>query len=187
MGKGKEDSALMETIEGETCPLCRKKTLNLYEGEQNIPNFGKLFIFGMHCTDNECDFKQHDVELENPKDPCKIEFTVSDKKDLNVRVIKSSQAAIKIPQLKISVEPGVAGEGYISNVEGVIQRFKKILEAERDTADDDAARKKAKNLLKRLWKAECGDEELKVVIEDPSGNSAIISEKAVVSSLKGKK
>ena len=33
----------------------------------------------------------------------------------------------------------------------------------------------------------CGDEELKIIIEDPSGNSAIISEKAVVSKFKGKK
>ena len=48
-------------------------------------------------------------------------------------------------------------------------------------------RKKAKNLLKKLWKVECGDEQLKIVIEDPSGNSAIVSERAVVSKMKGKK
>lgn len=187
MGKTSTENPSMEIINGETCPLCHKKTLNLYEGEQDVPNLGKLFIFGMQCTDKECDFKQHDVELENAKEPCRIEFTVSNKKDLSARVIKSSQATVKVPQLKMSVEPGVTGEGYISNIEGVLQRFKKILEAERDTADEDSARKKAKNLLKKLWKAECGDEELKIIIEDPSGNSAILSENVIVSSLKAKK
>ncbi len=187
MNKTAKGDASMETLEGEPCPVCHKKTLNLYEGEQDVPNFGKLFIFGMQCTDKECDFEQHDVELENPGNPSSIEFTLKNPKDLNVRVIKSSQATIKIPQLKMSVEPGVVSEGYVSNVEGVLKRFKKILEAERDTADEDTIRKKAKNLLKKLWKAECGDEELKIIIEDPSGNSTIISDKAVVGSLKGKK
>ena len=87
----------------------------------------------------------------------------------------------------MEVEPGVANDGYVSNIEGVLQRFKKILEVERDTADEDDVRKKAKNLLKKLWKVECGDEELKIIIEDPSGNSAIISEKTIITSLKGKK
>ena len=67
------------------------------------------------------------------------------------------------------------------------ERFKKILEAERDAADEEDVRKKAKNLLKKLWKVECGDEPLKIVIEDPSGNSAIISEKAVLSKMSGKR
>ena len=84
----------------------------------------------------------------------------------------------------MSVDPGVASEGYVSNVEGLLERFKKILESERDNADDEDVRKKAKNLLKKLWKIELGEEKVKIIIEDPSGNSAIISEKAIVSRLK---
>jgi len=103
---------------------------------------------------------------------------------LAVRVVKSSEGSVKIPQLKMSVDPGVASEGYVSNVEGLLERFKKILESERDNADDEDVRKKAKNLLKKLWKIELGEEKVKIIIEDPSGNSAIISEKAIVSRLK---
>ena len=177
----------MEKIENEPCPMCNKKTLTLYEAEQDIPHFGKVFLFGMNCDNQECNYKQNDVESEKQGEPCKIEFTIENPKDLNVRVVKSSEATVKIPQLKMDVEPGVASDGYVSNIEGLLQRFKKILEAERDTADEDDIRKKAKNLLKKLWKVECGDEELKIIIEDPSGNSAIISEKASITSLKGKK
>ena len=45
-------------------------------------------------------------------------------------------------------------------------------------------KKAAKNLLKKIWKVECGEQEMKVVIEDPTGNSAIISDKAIVTKLK---
>ena len=174
-----------ETINGETCPMCVNKSLTLYETEQDIPYFGKVFLFGMNCS--SCGYKQSDVESASQKDPSKYEFTVENSKDLSVRIVKSSEATIKIPQLKMSVEPGVASEGFVSNIEGVLQRFKKILESERDAADEEDVRKKAKNLLKKLWKVECGDEPLKIVIEDPSGNSAIVSEKAVLSQLKGSK
>lgn len=187
MPKKNSEEQPMEKIDNEKCPMCMKKTLTLYETQQDIPYFGKVFIFGMQCNNKECNYKQNDVEPEQQKEPCKIEFTVENSKDLSVRVVKSSQAVIKVPSLKMSVEPGLANDGYVSNVEGLLQRFKHILEGERDTADDTKVRKKAKNLLKKLWKVECGEEKLKITIEDPSGNSAIISEKAIVSKLKGKK
>ncbi len=175
----------MDKIEHETCPLCLKKTLILIDDEQDIPYFGKVHILSMFCTNtDECGYKQSDIEADADKEPCKIEFTVKSTKDLSIRLVKSGQATIKIPQMRMSVEPGIASEGYVSNIEGMLERFKKILESQRDTAGEDSERKTAKNLLKKLWKVECGDEELKIVIEDPSGNSAIISDKAVVTKMK---
>ncbi|MBS3175226.1 ZPR1 zinc finger domain-containing protein [Candidatus Woesearchaeota archaeon] len=175
----------MEKIDNELCPFCGEKKMTLIEDEQDIPYFGKTFIMSMNCAG--CGYKVSDVEAAEQKEPSRYEFTVKSTKDLSVRIVKSSEGSIKIPQLKMSVDPGVGSEGFVSNIEGILQRFKKILEAERDAADDEDVRKKAKNLLKKLWKVECGDEELKVIIEDPSGNSAIISDKAVITSLKKKK
>lgn len=177
----------LDTIENEKCPMCQKDTLMLYETEQDIPYFGKVFIFGMQCKNTECNYKQNDVEAEKQGKASKIEFTIENSKDLNVRVVKGSEATVKIPQMKMSVEPGIASDGYVSNIEGVLKKFKHILEVERDATDEDSIRKKAKNLLKKLWKVECGDEKLMMIIEDPSGNSAIISEKTIISNLNGKK
>ena len=103
---------------------------------------------------------------------------------INVSSISLVFFSFKVPALKITIEPGVASEGYVTNIEGFIKRIKKVLEDQRDTAEDDDARKKAKNLLKKIWKVECGDEKLKIIIEDPTGNSAIISEKTVISKLR---
>ncbi|MBN2459690.1 hypothetical protein JXB28_05370 [Candidatus Woesearchaeota archaeon] len=58
-----------------------------------------------------------------------------------------------------------------------------MIEVVRDDSEDEEDKKKAKNILKKLLRVMWGQEKLKMVIEDPSGNSAIISEKAVKSKL----
>ncbi len=174
----------MEVLKNQPCPLCHTNKLNLVEEEYNIPYFGKCYLMSMKCEN--CDYHVSDIEAEEQKNPAKYTFEVKNKKDLNVRVVKSGQASVKIPALKMSVEPGPASEGYISNIEGVLQRFKKIIESERDSTDDEDVRKSAKNLLKKLWKVELGEMPIKVIIEDPSGNSAIISDKAIVEKIKVK-
>ncbi len=173
----------MEKIEHETCPACHNKTLTLTQEETDIPFFGKTFIFSMSCSN--CDYHKSDVEAAEQKEPIRITFTVENKKDLNVRVVRGSEASVKIPHVG-SMDPGPSAEGFVTNIEGLIERFKKQIETLRDTAEEDEDRKKAKNLLKKLHRVLWGDEQLKIIIEDPSGNSAIISDKAVVEKLKVK-
>ena len=52
--------------------------------------------------------------------------------------------------------------------------------------EDDELKQKAKNMLKKLFRVRCGEEKLKIIIEDPTGNSAIISDKAEKKTLKVK-
>ncbi len=172
----------MDKIEHEQCPVCMTKNLTLTEDEMDIPFFGKTYLFSMNCS--SCGYNKSDVEAEESRDPCRIIFTIEKEEDLNVRVVKSSEATVSVPQMKMSVTPGPSSIGFISNVEGLLNRFQEIIEQERDNTDEDDVRVHAKNLLKKLWKVRCGDMPLKIVIEDPSGNSAIISEKAEVTKLK---
>ncbi len=173
---------MADEIKGETCPMCIKKTLTLREEETDIPFFGKAFVFSMHC--DSCNFHKGDVEAATLKDPVKITFSIEKEEDMKVRVVKSSTAAIKIPQMRMDVRPGPASQGYVSNIESVLNKFESIIEKERDSTDDPAVKKRAKNLLKKLRKVKWGDEKLKVIIEDPSGNSAIISDRAEMKKLK---
>ena len=172
----------MEKLEKQDCPFCKNKTLTLIEDVKDIPYFGKCYLFSMNCS--TCNYNKFDVEAEERKEPTRYTFEVKNKKDLDVRIVKSSEATIKIPNLKLSVTPGPASEGYISNIEGVLERFKKVIESERDSADDDETIKKAKNLLKKLWKVMLGEISVKIIIEDPSGNSAIISKDAKIEKIK---
>lgn len=174
----------MDKLEHQPCPVCLAKTLTLTEDSMDVPFFGKTFIFSMSCS--SCDFKKSDVEAAEPKDPCKVTFEVTNEKELSTRVVKSSEATVRIPQLKASMSPGAASEGFISNIEGILDRFQKIIEEQRDLSEEDDEKKTAKNLLKKIWKIKCGDIPVTIVIEDPTGNSAIISEKAKIERLKEK-
>ncbi|MEK6932331.1 MAG: ZPR1 zinc finger domain-containing protein [Nanoarchaeota archaeon] len=174
----------MDQLKNQPCPVCHANKLTLTEENYNVPYFGKCYLMAMHCE--ACGYKMSDIEAEETKDPTRYTFEVKNKKDLNIRVVKSRQATVKVPALKMSVEPGSASEGYVSNIEGVLEKFKKIIESERDSAEDEDVKKNAKNLLKKLWKIELGEMHVKIVIEDPSGNSAIISDKAVLEKLKVK-
>jgi len=168
----------MAELKGQNCPMCAENKLTLREEEIDIPHFGRVFVFSMTCEG--CGYHKADVEPAEKKEPCKYTFEVSSDSDLNVKVVKSGSATLKIPHV-ISVEPGPASEGYITNVEGVIERVKKMIESAAECEDDPAAKKKAKNMLKKLGKVLVGREKLKIILEDPDGHSVIISDKAVKS------
>ena len=178
-----EEELKEENSEQQPCPLCHEKTLILTERETEVPYFGKVYLFSMSCSNKECNYHKADVECAEQRDPVKYSFEVSSEDDLKVRVVRSGEATVKIPHV-ITIEPGPSSNGYVTNIEGILNRVKKSIEIARDSEEDEDARKKAKNLLKKLNRAMWGQEKLKVIIEDPTGNSAIISDRAEVSKLK---
>jgi len=168
------------SLKDQPCPVCGEKKLTLTEAETEVPYFGKLFIFSMHC--DGCKYHKSDLEAAERREPCKYVFEVNGKEDLQVRVIKSSEGLVKFERVG-EIEPGTASEGYVTNIEGLIQRIKEQIEKIRDLEEDEEMKKKAKNHVKKLQNVLWGSDTLKITIEDPSGNSAIISEKAKRSKL----
>ncbi len=178
-----EGKSKLDVVTGEICPVCSQKSLALTEREQEVPYFGKVFLFAMTCSN--CKFHKADVECAETKEPVKYSVEVSGSEDMSIRVVKSSQATVKVPYVA-DIEPGAASNGYVTNVEGILQRIKKQIEVVRDTEEDQGAVHKAKNLIKKINRCVWGEEKLKVIIEDPSGNSAIISDKAAVQKIVAK-
>ncbi|KYK26055.1 hypothetical protein AYK26_01245 [Euryarchaeota archaeon SM23-78] len=179
MAKKKNDKKEAESaptvIKGETCPICHNKTLTLSESDMDVPFFGKTYIFSMDCS--SCGYHKADVEAEEKKPACKYTLEINSEKDMHIRVVKSSNATVKIPHVG-SIEPGESSNGYVTNVEGILQRFKKMTDVLREEAEDKVEQKKAKNMIKKLTRVMWGQDKAKLIIDDPSGNSAIISEKA---------
>ena len=171
----------MDVLENQSCPICNEKKLTLTEDEKEIPFFGKCYLFSMNCSN--CKYHKADVEATEQKDPVKYTLEISKEDDMKIRVIKSSEATIKIPHIT-TIEPGLGSNGYITNVEGIFNRVKQQIEATRDSEEDPEVKKRAKNLLKKILRITWGQESAKLIIEDPTGNSAIISEKAEKSALK---
>jgi zinc finger protein len=166
----------IEVMEGETCAFCHEKKLVLRQAEREVPFFGNLFIFSMDCEG--CGYHKADVEAAESKGAVKFTLDITSEDDMKIRVIKSSNATIKIPFVG-DIQPGETSNGYITNIEGIFNRIKKQVEFLRDNSEDDADKKKAKNILKKITKIMWGQEKAKLILDDPTGNSAIISEKAV--------
>ncbi len=171
---------VMTEIKEQPCPFCGEKKATLKEEDLDIPYFGRVFVFGMECE--ACGTKKSDVEPAEKKEPCRYTLEVAGEEDLNIRVIKSGEATVKIPHV-ITMEPGPASSGYVTNVEGLLQKVKEIIQGTMDDEDEDATKKKAKNLIKKLNRSMAGQEAIKIIIEDQTGHSAIISDKAQKSKL----
>lgn len=172
------DANDMETITGEQCPVCHEKKLTLTEARREVPYFGICYLFSMDC--GACGYHKADVEAEEEREPCQFTFKLEREQDLSVRVIKSSNATVKIGQIG-TIEPGEAANGYVTNIEGLLNRMKNQIEHLKRAAEeeeDEETVQKAKGHLKKLLRALWGQEPMTIVIKDPSGNSAIISENA---------
>ena len=48
---------------------------------------------------------------------------VDDPEKCSARVVRSSSGTIRIPELDLEVSPGGSSSGFVSNIEGVINRF----------------------------------------------------------------
>lgn len=170
------DADAPEELTGQKCPMCAQDTLVLNEAERDVPYFGRVYLFSMNCS--SCNYHKADIESAEEKTPCKYSFEISSEADLSVRVVKSSSATIKIPRI-MTIESGPASNGYVTNIEGILNRVKVMLEKARDDAEEDEDRRKAKTMLKKIQDVLWGRDKLTITLEDPSGNSAIISDKAI--------
>jgi len=167
----------MEEITGQQCMMCGANELTLREDELDIPYFGRVAVFGMSCT--ACGYKKSDLEPIEQREGAEYTFEVTCEADLNVKVIKSGSATLKIPRM-ITQEPGPSSNGYITTVEGVLERVKAAIQTSIDGEDDKAVRTKGKNQIKKLNNVLAGRDTIKLSIKDPSGCSSIVSDKAVV-------
>ena len=173
-----------EILAGQPCTFCNTNNLTLMQHQVEVPYFGNVLVFSMTCS--ECKYHKSDVEALEHKDPVKYTLEISTPEDLKIRIVRSSEGEIKIPHM-ITITPGEGANGYVTNVEGILNRVKHVIEQTRENEEDEEAKDKAKNMLKKLQKVMWGHEKLTLILEDPTGNSAIVSEKAVITKIKGKK
>lgn len=165
-----------------TCPMCGA-TMEFNWETTELPYFGDALIIAGVC---ECGFRHSDTMLLSQREPYRHTLVVREIEDLNARVLRSSSGTIHIPEIGVDIEPGYASEAYITNIEGVLVRVKGIVEFATNAARQaqDAERTaKGEEILSKIEMALRGEFSLTVILEDPFGNSAIISEHAVATPL----
>jgi zinc finger protein len=162
------------------CPLCHNDLVMTWQRDE-IPYFGEIMYISAKC---QCSFRFADTMLLSSKEPMRYELLVETQEDLNARVIRSTSGTIRIPEMGITIEPGAVSESYITNVEGVMQRVQSVLmTASRWVQEDEEKFARSKELLCMLEEVLESKNKITVIIEDPLGNSAIISKKVIATKL----
>ena len=103
---------------------------------------------------------------------------VEEPDDLAIRVARSTTGTIEIPELSLLVEPGTACEGFVTNIEGVLSRFEQAVRTILTNPESDEERVAALQMLEKLAAAREVASPFTVILEDPAGNSMLVSEKA---------
>ncbi len=156
----------------ENCPICGAES-ELHFLPYEIPFFGEIMIFTAVCS--SCGYRSTDVKVMSEEKMRRCEMVISSAEDLNAIVVRSSLGTIEIPELGVSVEPK-RGEAFISTVEGVLKRVEDVVKMlSRDV--EGARKKRAEDVLNRIAEIKSGEASMTLIIDDPAGNSAIISDK----------
>ena len=162
-----------------TCPVCGSKSLRITDYLYNMPLVGRVILTTGKCT--RCGYKYNDVRLAETNPPRRIILKVINQRDLNALVVRASTASITIPEVGLEMHPGPASQGFITTVEGLLERFKEAIELA--CRDPEANKQKCNELLSWIQNAKNGKKEFTVIIEDPEGVSTIISDRARIEPL----
>jgi zinc finger protein len=167
------------------CPICAVEgQLGMVTNVDEIPYFGEHTQVTVLC--HACGWRQTDFIPAEGKKAGAWSLVLDDSKKLRSRVVRSSSCTVKIPELDLEVMPGTNSTGYVSNIEGVLNRFVDIInmvrrDVERDIAlgseQDNLESKESLATLNSLLKSiEQAGEESVFTIEllDPHGHSMII-------------
>ncbi|MBS7655272.1 ZPR1 zinc finger domain-containing protein [Candidatus Bathyarchaeota archaeon] len=157
----------------QKCPICKENALNLTQNEVEVEFYGPAILLTALCEN--CKFTYRDVLLLTSSEPSVMKIKVKNE-ELNAKVIKSSTATILIPELKVKVTPGPASEGYITTIEGVLNRIEEAASLMLSSLKG-LKKENCKKFLEALQKAKSGEKEFTFIIKDPYGKSVIIPKK----------
>ncbi|MEM2059329.1 MAG: ZPR1 zinc finger domain-containing protein [Archaeoglobaceae archaeon] len=156
------------------CPVCGRE-LRLVVTTYEVPFFDKVLLTSISC---ECGFKHADSIVLGEKEPTRFKIRINEK-NLFAKVIRSTSGTIRIPELGVTIEPGPASQAFITNLEGILERVANIVRTlMRWNEGDEEKISRCESILRRIEDTLVGKDELTLILEDPFGNSLILSDES---------
>ena len=175
----------MESSVEQSCPICgNENSLKMMAHSSEIPYFGEHTQITMSC--NSCGWRVTDFIPAEGKKAGSWTLIVSSTEHISARVVRSSSCTVRIADLGLEVTPGSSSTGYISNVEGVLDRFASAIGTIRRQADvenDEVTKTKCDELLSKIDMVKSGELVVTLELLDPVGHSQILHEEAVSSEI----
>lgn len=166
------------TLADAKCPACDHVGLDYHAEQIDLPYLGESLETMIRCA--ECGYRHVDFILTQMRDPMRHTYLVKDEAAMSVRVVRSSSCTIRIPELGIDIEPGLASDAFITNIEGILVRIERILGQLQHDADDAIVLARVEEMQEVLQLMRDGKAQpVHVVLEDPFGNSILIHDDVV--------
>lgn len=161
------------------CPVCHK-FMDFIAFPYNTPNYGEILIMIISCP--SCNYKDVSITSFKSSNPKRIIFKVENKDDLFVRVIKSETCTVSIPELNIVIEPCSKSQIMVTNIEGLLNWIKDLILEAKVILESDEGKLKCLEIVRKIDDTINGRYILTIILEDTSGNSILLSDKANVES-----
>lgn len=173
LSESKKEPILLHKEIEVLCPACSLKSMEVEEYLYEVPYFNTIIISVGKCS--SCGYKFRDVRVAEVSKPRKILIRVTGERELRMLVAKSPISSVLIKELGASMIPGPASIGFITTVEGLVDRFVEV--ASHACSDADIASKsECEEVLKRLKDIKDGKFKATIVICDYDGLTRIAGE-----------
>jgi len=156
--------------------VCGGSSLVMRSVPLDLPYFGEALQTTVVCQ--SCSFRHPDLLLTREAQPARYELSVAGPHDLSARVVRSASGTIRVPELRATIEPGPRAEAFVSNAEGVLRRLRDIADFGVRASETPAARRTAERIVATIDAMIAGGRPFTLIIEDPTGNSAILHARA---------
>ena len=175
------------------CPICSiEGEVKMIAHIDEIPYFGEHTQVTVLC--NSCGWRQTDFIPAEGKKSGAWKLIIDNPEKLLARVVRSSSCTVKIEELDLVVNPGGNSTGYVSNVEGVMNRFVDVINMVLRDVQNEAlqhaaegidegieettqAIDKLETMLRTIESLKKDDSEpITLELLDPNGHSMIIHE-----------
>lgn len=171
------------------CPICSiEGEVKMIAHIDEIPYFGEHTQVTVLC--NSCGWRQTDFIPAEGKKSGAWKLIIDNPEKLLARVVRSSSCTVKIEELDLVVNPGGNSTGYVSNVEGVMNRFVNVINMVLRDVQNEALQHAAEGIeetMQAIDKLETmlntieslkedDSEPITLELLDPNGHSMIIHE-----------
>tara|TARA_B100001250_G_C19671656_1_gene731759 strand:+ start:325 stop:918 length:594 start_codon:yes stop_codon:yes gene_type:complete len=171
----------MESTVEQPCPICfSEEGLTMIAHTSEIPYFGEHTQLTILCP--SCGWKHTDFIPAEGKKPGAWSLEIDSTEMLSVRIVRSSSCTIRIEKLGLEVDPGGATTGYVSNIEGVLNRFEgaiQLMYRQSISSKEQDVVEKCESLLKKIDLVKSGELVVKMTLLDPMGHSQILHSNAI--------
>ena len=159
-------------FEAVTYPVCESENTKITQKIMDIPHFPQLWFINLTCLD--CKYKHNDFLNLDVKDPVRHIYHALNKEDYTTKIIRAANGTISFPQIGAMIEPGPSADGFINNIEGILQDIKEKAKFLLNISTSEEEKIKISKYIDSLDEYINNNLPIDIVIEDPFGNSSII-------------